>query len=396
MFFSVFGQSVFFGVYLPMIQEELALSKTEIGIYYAIATIASAITIIFTGKGLDHFPLRNFVAMVFCGLAVGCFLMAHAHSAFMLLLAFFLLRQFGQGLTVLSAGTSINRYLTHHRGKAVALVNLGGSFHIMIFPVLAITLSEIFYWRDMWNFYGLFILFFLLPLFWFYLRSHQSKTHEHWQARIKTENEMPSANRQEQWTRKRVLMNWRFYGIVSIAVISSFAGTAVFFYQRELADSLDMSAVAFASSFIFYTVATIFASLSAGTVIDKYGEKPALIAFPIFYTIGLLLLIFGPHIIFLYAGMICLGAGTATIATTGGPLLTKLYGSQYLGSVKSLLFSANILSSALSPFIFGFFLDRGVEITTLFLSVTFYSGFIWLLAFPICAETKPARRIVTS
>ena len=62
-FFSVFGQSAFFGVYLPIIQEDLGLSKTAIGSIYAITTIASAIVIIFTGKGLDHYPLRSFVAV---------------------------------------------------------------------------------------------------------------------------------------------------------------------------------------------------------------------------------------------------------------------------------------------------------------------------------------------
>ena len=44
-FFSVFGQSAFFGVYLPFIQEELDLTKTGVGSIYAMATIASAIPI---------------------------------------------------------------------------------------------------------------------------------------------------------------------------------------------------------------------------------------------------------------------------------------------------------------------------------------------------------------
>jgi len=90
-FFSVFGQSIFFGSYLPLIQEDLGLSKTAIGTLYAIGTIASSIVIIFTGKGLDHMPLRNFVALTFCGVALGCFMMASAYNTFLLFLAFFLL-----------------------------------------------------------------------------------------------------------------------------------------------------------------------------------------------------------------------------------------------------------------------------------------------------------------
>ncbi|MBU0799432.1 MAG: MFS transporter, partial [Alphaproteobacteria bacterium] len=89
-FFSIFGQSAFFGVYLPQIQAALGLSKGEIGGLYAIATIASGFTIIFTGKLLDKHRLRHFLAVTLIGLAVGCSTLAAAVTPLMLLLAFFL------------------------------------------------------------------------------------------------------------------------------------------------------------------------------------------------------------------------------------------------------------------------------------------------------------------
>ena len=169
-FFSVFGQSVFFGAYLPAIQDDLGLTKTATGSLYATATIASSIAIIFTGKGLDYYPLRHFIAFVFCGLAIGCFVLSDAHTPLSLLIAFFLLRQFGQGLMVLSSNTAINRYLKKNRGKAVALAGLGGSVHIIVFPLLALTLQQYMDWRATWVGYGLFTLFVLLPGFWIFLK----------------------------------------------------------------------------------------------------------------------------------------------------------------------------------------------------------------------------------
>lgn len=392
-FFSVFGQSVFFGVYLPMIQDELSLSKTSVGSLYAIATIASSIVIIFTGKGLDHVPLRNFLVFVFAGLATGCFLMANVQSALMLLIAFFLLRQFGQGLMVLSSSTSINRYLSKNRGKAVAITTLGGSFQLMIFPLLALNFDRFADWRDAWTYYGIFVLFILMPSFWFYLRTHQATTHARWESRVKAEQEQALDAIEDHWTRKHVLKDWRFYGIVAIAMISPFVGTVIFFYQRELAESLSLTPIAFAASFPFFTVATMLASLTAGAIIDKFGEKPALITYPLLYTAGLLLLTSASNLTIVYTGMVLLGLASGIMATTGGPLLANLYGTKHVASIKSLLFSSNILASALSPFLFGFMIDKGYDITTLFSWVVYYSGVIWLLAFPICRKRKTKRGI---
>lgn len=390
-FFSVFGQSVFFGVYLPHFQDDLGLSKTSLGSLYMVATIASSFAIIFTGKAIDHFPLRNVVAMTLIGLACGCFVLANAYSAMMLLIAFFLLRQFGQGLLVLTASTAVNRYLYENRGKAVALTALGGSAHMMIFPALGLYLDEFVHWRDAWLYFGLFALCFLLPVFWFYLRTHQSTTHARWETRTKAESEKAVEAIEQDWTRKNVLSDWRFYALALIIIISPFTGTAILFYQREIAASLNLEPIVFAGSLPFFTVASIIFSLFAGFIIDKYSEKLVLISYPILYAIGLIFLSQGSTLPVNYLGMVFLGGANGMAMTIGGPILAQLYGTKNLGSIKSLLFSINILASALSPFIFGLFMDMGYDILLQLSLVIFYAGSIWILAFPVCKSIKMKR-----
>lgn len=389
-FFSVFGQSIFFGVYLPMIREEIGLSKTYIGGLYAVATIAISLAIIYTGKKLDDLPLRYFVAGVLVMLALGCLTMSLAYSALVLFIAFFLLRHFGQGLMVLSATTSINRYMEKHRGKAVSIAGLGGALHMMIFPILALQLDEYLDWRTAWQLYALFTIGVLLPLFWWGLKSHQGGRHRAWQERIKAESEKAAETLSQSWTRREVLSHWRFYAIVAIMLVVPYLGTVIFFYQHELAASLQLSPLAFAASFPFFTLASIVAALGTGAIIDHFGEKPILIAFPILYAIGLLLLTAELHLFVVYIGMALIGAANGAMGTTGGPLLARLYGTEHLGGIKSLLFACNILATALSPFMFGLFMDWGIDILTLFFWGSFYSGVIWLLAFPICKEPAPA------
>ena len=385
-FFSVFGQSAFFGVYLPFIQEELDLTKTGIGSIYAMATIASAIVIAFSGKALDYMPLRIFLAIVLVGVAVGCFTLAFAVNVVILFIAFFLLRQFGQGLMVLSATTSVNRYLDKNRGKAQALISLGGPAHLMTFPLLALALEDYIEWRHAWIMYGLFVLFILLPVMWFYMRNHQRNTHDLWEKRIKAEEESAVDAVTDHWTRKNVLMNWKFYALSLITMVSPFIGTVVVFYQRDIADAIGISPIAFAATFPLFSFSTIIASLVAGHIIDKYGEVAILTAFPIIYTAGLLVLSSGISLPVVYAGMALIGAGNGMISTAGGPLLAFLYGTKHLGAIKSLLFSMAILSSALSPFMFGYFMDHGVGILTIFSWAAYFTAPLFILGPFICRK----------
>lgn len=392
-FFSGFGQSVFFGAYLPSIQESLGLSKTSIGTVYAMATIASSILIIFSGKGLDVLHLRHFVALVMLGMAAGCLIMAHSYNIIMLFFGFMMMRQFGQGLSVLSAQTSINRYVDKNRGKAVSIISLGGSVMLAVFPLIAIGLSHYIEWRTAWQFYALFIAVVLMPSFWLFLKRHQSTTHAEWEARRKAEAEAKAAANndvdtltalEDDWTRKHVIGDWRFYGLLSITFLAPFIGTAIAFYQRDIAADIGISPLAFASSFSFLTVASLASTLTAGYVLDKFGERPVLIAFCLFYTLGLGLLTSGMSLTIALCGMFFIGMGNGIIGVVGGPLLVQLYGTKHLGSIKSLLFASSILSSALSPFMMGYLQDQGIDILTQLSWFMYYTGLIWLITIPLC------------
>jgi len=382
--FSGFGQSVFFGAYIPQIQESLGLTKTTIGSLYTMATLVSAVIIIYTGKMLDHLPLQRFVTFVLCGLAMGCFVLSNAQNTAMIFLAFLLLRQCGQGLMGLTATTTINRYMTTGRGKAMALIQLGHPANMIAFPFLAFFIARYMEWHSAWFIYGLFVLFVLLPGFWFYLRTHQETRHAKWEAQEKANNENPATALGKIWTRTHVLQDWRFYSLMALTVIPPFTGTAIFFYQGELATSLALTPLMFASSFPFFTITSAICSFLTGAVIDKHGEKSSLIVYPLCTVIGLLFLTNGHNIALVYAGMTFLGASFGIIATISAPLLARIYGTKHLGAIKSLFFSSSIVSSAIPPVLFGFLMDYGYDIKLLLSWVVYYTAATWFLTFRIC------------
>ena len=383
MVFSGFGQSVFIGVFLPDIQAHFSIDKTTLGSIYAAATICSAIAMVWSGKLLDQLKLRNFITLTLLGLALGCLLLGTAFHPLMLFPAFFCLRQFGQGLMTLSGTTMINRYIEDGRGRAQSIAQNGLPVHGALFPLAGALLLQHFGFMTSWLGYACFVVIVLVPFFWFFLRAHEDKTHRAWSERMAAKDAAAAASGigaalSDEWTRNRVLKDWRFYALLSIMMIPPCFGTAVFFYQTAIAESLELEHSVFATGFFFLTIASVATTLIAGPVMDQYGEKSLLIAFPVFYAAGLAGLAYADGLVGLYIALALIGAGGGIMSITGGPLYAKMYGTKHFASIKSLNVMSMIVASALSPPLCGYMLDYGFEIGQILLYFAIYTAAAWV------------------
>lgn len=386
MVFSGFGQSVFFGIYLPDIQNRFGIDKTTLGSIYAAATVLSALAMVWSGKFLDTMPLRRFIVFVLCGLAAGCVVMGLATHPVMLFLAFLLLRQCGQGLMILSGTTAINRYIDEGRGRAQSIAQSGLPVHAALFPLIGHFIIDAMGYSASWLSYSAFILCVLLPLFMIFLRHHESKTHAGWKKRIDdqdrenlSQQSLQSHIPKMEWTRGRVLKDWRFYMIMIAMTIPPCFGTVIFFYQTTIADALGMGDATFAGGFVFLTIASVASALIAGSIMDSLGEKPLLLSFPILYALGLYMLSAYDSVFATYAALSIIGFGGGITSITGGPLFAKMYGTKYYGSIKSLSITAMILASAVSPPLTGYLLDSGIGIAEILFYFAIYSIAAWCI-----------------
>ena len=73
-FLFKFWANFFLGIFNPFIREDLNLSHSEFGGIYSIATLVSSLTIIWLGKKIDDFKLRNFAVFVCLSLFFAAFL----------------------------------------------------------------------------------------------------------------------------------------------------------------------------------------------------------------------------------------------------------------------------------------------------------------------------------
>jgi MFS family permease len=162
-FWSSPGQTFLISLFSGEIRAELSLSDGEFAAIYSLATLASAIVMIWSGALIDRMDLKRLSIAIVLGLAIGCGMMSFSNSIFTLLVSLFLLRQLGQGLMFIISSTAMVRYLDEHKGKASALASMGYAVAEAVMPSMLVALLLWVGWRQSWQIAGLLLVTFMVP-----------------------------------------------------------------------------------------------------------------------------------------------------------------------------------------------------------------------------------------
>ena len=167
-FFSSFGQSFFLGLFNSSIRDTLSISHGQFGSIYATATLFSSFILIWVGKKIDDINIFSFALFVILLLSFSSFLFSKISSITFLFIAIFLMRFSGQGMMSHTATTTISRYFTKSRGKALSIGWFGLSTAEFIMPVLIVYLLSLYTWQNIWVTISISILI-LLPIASYFL-----------------------------------------------------------------------------------------------------------------------------------------------------------------------------------------------------------------------------------
>ena len=366
-FCSSFGQTFFLGIFNPFIREDLNLSHSEFGGIYSAATLVSSLTIIWLGKKIDDFKLRNFAIFVCISLFFAAVFMSQLSSLVHLLLAIFFLRLFGQGLMSHTSSTAMARYFDKNRGKALGVAWLGLSFGEGILPGLVIFLLNYLVWKKIWITIAVFLIVFVLPLIVFLLKNFEDNSVEQEQSK-KSENI-------KNWTRQEVLKDLRFYFLLPAVLCPAFLITGIFINQIYLFENLNWGINFIAPSFTAYAIFSVISLQLSGFLIDKFSALKILPFYLIPMIIGLLFsLLFkfalSPVIFFI---LMAITNGTSNVLLTS--TWSEMYGTKHLGAIRSITVSLMVFSTSLSPFLFGYLIDFGFDAKDITLFMVIYALF---------------------
>jgi len=369
-FASSVGQTFFIGAFGPSIRETFDLSHTGWGGIYMAGTLLSALCLPWTGALIDRFRLAPYTLTVFAALVGATLFMAAVPHVAVLVAAIFFLRQSGQGLSSHISVTTMARYFSAGRGKAVALATLGFAAGESVLPVLVVAGIAAIGWRQTYAAAGVALVVLILPIIVWLLRRPA------WSAgvgdigtaqEIAGEAGMASEPRVEarSWTRREVLGHWQFYLLMPAVMAPSVIGTAMFFHHLALAEAKGWSAAWITGNYWGYAVGSVTAGLLAGPLIDRITAVRVIPMFLVPMMAALLIITAFDHAYWAWPYLFLLGVNVGINYTGMAALWAEIYGVRHIGAIRSLIVSFSVLASALGPPVMGAMMDAPISMESI-------------------------------
>ena len=355
-FFSSFGQSFFLGLFNTSIRNELSITHGQFGSIYASATLLSSFVLIWFGKKIDDINISKFALFVILLLSFSSFFFSTISSTLILFLAIFLMRFSGQGMMSHTATTTVSRYFTKSRGKALSTSWFGLSSAEFILPVLIIYLLSIYDWKIIWKSISLIVLIILPSASYFLVKNLNFESRE------TDGTEKQKEKNIKNWKRIEVLKDYRFYIICANMLAMPWIATGTFVYQSFILSSKNWGPYIIAQSFMAYSILSVITLIISGILIDKFTSRKLIVYMNIPLLISVFIIIYFDQSFtaFIFLGLIGISNGFANVL--GSSTWAEIYGVKYIGSIKALTTALMVFATAFGTALFGYLIDRDFSI----------------------------------
>ncbi len=384
-FFSSFGQSFFLGLFNTSIRNELSITHGQFGSIYASATLLSSIILIWFGKKIDDINIPKFAFFVVLLLSFSSFFFSKISSVLFLFLAIFLMRFSGQGMMSHTATTTISRYFTKSRGKALSAGWFGLSAAEFILPVLIVYLLAIYDWKNIWLTISIIVIIFLPIVSYFLVKNLNFESRE-----TKKDEDSPY-NKIKEWKRIEVIKDYRFYIICANMLAMPWIATGTFVYQSFILESKNWGPFIIAQSFMAYSILSVITLFFSGFLIDKFTSRKILIFMnlPLLLSVIVIILFDSSITAFVFLGLIGISNGFANIL--GSSTWAEIYGVKHIGSIKALTTALMVFATAFGTALFGIFIDKGFSIEEIAIISGIYISISLIFLFLIRNKLNPIK-----
>jgi MFS family permease len=366
-FWSSLGQTFFISLFSEQIRDALDLSHGDFGTYYALATTASAISLIWLGKLADTMRLEKLAIFILGSLCVAAILFSQISSLWMLVGGLYLLRMFGQGMMTHVYTTAMARRYVVTRGRAISIAQLGHTLSESIGPASIVALQAIFDWRSLWVGLPLIAFLTLAPFLRQLTRRTRLQDGEGLDGLAANQPVLNLAiDGKKQWRRAEVLRDPAFWlGFIWLAAVPSFVLTGLLFHQIYLAEAKGVALSTWTASYVLYAVFAVIGSLTIGQLIDRFSARRIAAHTLLPNTLACLALWLGSVEIGVPLFFILFGLAIGMPHATSAALIAEVYGTRYMGEIKALFMPVGVFASALSPMLMGWMIDAGLGLDAL-------------------------------
>ena len=361
-FWSGFGQTFFISLFSAEIRQDLQLSHGDFGTYYAIATTLSAITLFWLGKLADTISVARLSLMTLGGVCLAALHFSVVSSVSMLMIGIYFLRLTGQGMMYHVYSTAVARRYIAARGRALAISGFGMHIAEAMFPVLVVFCLSFFDWRLIWLLVPVFAFVTFAPL----IPKLTARTSQQ-DGPGRTANFRDKASVDDSsFRRTEMARDAAFWCVIIwLMMVPGFTITGLFFHQIHIAELKQIPLLIWSSNYIWYAIAAVGGAFLAGILIDRLTAHRTAAASQVPMIIAFLFLWKGESAISIALFFILFGMAGGMVSAVVSALLAERYGTRWIGEIKALATPLNVFSSALSPAVLGFMIDRGASLSDL-------------------------------
>ena len=359
-------------VYTDHLISNLNLSRIEISTSYMIGTLSSALVMTRAGIFYDRFGARVAAAGSAMGLGICLILLSQSVNitsflstlinisgkkvAFVfMILGFFGIRFFGQGVLTLVSRGMVMRWFEAHRGFAAAIMGIFTSFGFSFAPRVLQSLIDHSSWDRSWMYIGITMMLMITPFIIVVFRDSpedcdmEMEEGVHIQTGSKEKKNVPvksqtldEARRDPQlWCYVAVLFFWSLYNTAfTFHIISIFASLG----------KTTSQAVAIFLPISFISVGFRFMGSWLSDIIDMKYQFYVFILSMIVGAYSLTLPYTSLTTILLICGF---GIANGLFGVLNSVTWPKLYGREHLGAISGMAMSFMVAGSALGPWSFS-------------------------------------------
>ena len=368
-FWSSLGQTFFISLFSDDIRATLGLSHGDFGTYYAIATTASAISLLWLGKLADTMRLEKLALLTLVSLCLAAIFFSQIQSLIMLVIGLYLLRMFGQGMMTHVYSTAMARRYVAARGRAISIAQLGHTISESVGPATVVALHALFEWRTIWIMLPTSALIFVAPFLRQLTRRTALQDGGGIDAVLATDQAKDDASHisaPDHWRRPDVLVDPRFWlAILWLVAVPSFVLTGLLFHQLFLAETKGVALSHWTASYVLYAVFAVIGSLTIGQLIDRFSARRVAPHTLLPNALACTALLFGSIDIGVPLFFIFFGLAIGMPHTANAALIAEIYGTRFMGEIKALFMLVTVFASALSPMIMGVMIDAGLGLNAL-------------------------------
>ena len=355
-FASTFGQTHFVGVFSPSVEAEFGLSHTEWGAIYMAGTLASAAVLPFSGRLIDRTSVKTYAIVVLLGMALACVVISLVPAAWTLVIAIFLLRQFGQGLCQHTAVTGMVKSFDQDRGKAVAIAILGFPAGRAFLPVLAVAAIAALGWRFSYLACGVAGLLMIPVVMWLLPGKTSGPA---------AASQLADSGATGDRRLGEMLRDPFFFLMLPALMAPAILETAMNFHQLTIAGMKGWSAEWVTGGYAVFAATTLVVSMFAGDLADRVGASRLMPFGLLPLAAGVLVVAYGDHFIWAWVYLGCFGLTSGLMVTCVPLLLAEVYGTRHIGAIRSFAATVSVFGSALAAPLLGLGLDAEVPLTVM-------------------------------